>query len=149
MGSISNAYQSGQRSLLFEWWKNVFFYYINDIIGKKGSDTLRWGTVGQCFVSCQQPPLSCCSSDLNPTSSSSTAPPPRLSPYSLLSLACSSSSRVIRFTVPLQGSILLVSTDEELMWVSGTGSSWLGCCSLEKGKIEYKLVWDLNHRLCN
>ena len=41
MGSISDAYQSGQRSLLCEWWKNVFFYYINDIIGEKGSDALR------------------------------------------------------------------------------------------------------------
>ena len=120
MGSISDAYQSGQRSLLFEWWKNMFFYYINDIIGKKRERhaKIRNGWTKFSFL---QLPLSSWSSYLNPTSGSSTAPPPRPSPSCLLSLACSSSSRVVRFAVPLQGSILLGSFKQLRNWVKIIG----------------------------
>ncbi len=52
---------------------------------------------GQCFVSCQLDPLSWSSPSLNPTSSSSTAPPPRS-----LVLVCSVRVSVYALQVPIR-----------------------------------------------
>jgi hypothetical protein len=52
---------------------------------------------GQCFVSCQLDPLSWPSPSLNPTSSSSTAPPPRS-----LVLVCSVRVSVYALQVPIR-----------------------------------------------
>ena len=70
---------------------------------------------GQCFVSCQLDPLSWSSPSLNPTSSSSTAPPPRPSSLSALCVPASVHATYLsgsilaasRGTVCAKGSILL------------------------------------------